>query len=335
MKIIYVALLCGLAAYGSVSLTGSGSTFVAPIASEWCRDYQNIHPGVQISYRAVGSGEGIRQAIEGTVDFGATDGPMTKVEMESYKAQHHAEVVHFPAVIGAVAPAYNLPGTPVTLNFTPDALAGIFLGTISKWNDPYLAKANPGIPLPDARIVVVHRSDASGTSYVWADYLAKVNLQWKLTVGVGTSVIWPSGRGGKGNEGVAEAISKTPFSVGYLELGYAIRNHIVYGNVRNASGKFIKADLASVTAAATETKVMPEDFRVSITNAPGDSSYPISSFSWFLVPEEVPNSAKGAALIEFIRWVITQGQTEAKGALYAPLPPRIREMELKALAKIH
>jgi phosphate transport system substrate-binding protein len=335
MKPIFVALLCVTAAYGSVSLTGSGSTFIAPIASKWCQDFQKSHPDVQISYRAVGSGAGISQAIEGTVDFGATDGPMTRLELESYKALRHANVIHFPAVIGAVVPAYNLPGSRVELNFTPAVLAGIFLGTISKWNDPELMAANPGISLPDARMTVVHRSDGSGTSYVWADYLAKISLQWKLTVGVGTSVIWPVGVGGKGNDGVAEFIEKTPFSIGYLELGYAIRNRLTYGKVRNASGNFIKADLASVTAAAAAAKTMPEDFRVSITNAPGSNSYPIASFSWFLIPEEVTNPAKRQALIEFIRWVLTDGQAEAEGALYAPLPSRIREMELKTLSTIH
>jgi phosphate transport system substrate-binding protein len=334
MKPIFVALWCGVLAWGSVSLTGSGSTFVAPIAQKWCGEYQKSHPDVQISYRSVGSGEGISQAIEGVVDFGATDGPMSRLELESYKAQRNSEVIHLPVVIGAVVPAYNLPGSPATLNFTPEVLAGIFLGTISKWNDPKLMEANPGISLPDARMTIVHRSEASGTSYVWADYLAKVSPQWKLTVGVGTSVVWPVGIGGRGNEGVAACIQKTPFSIGYLELGYAIRNHLAYGRVRNASGNFIVADLASVTAAA-KTKSMPKDFRVSITDAPGSNSYPIASFSWFLIPEKMPDSTKRQALLDFVRWVLTDGQAAAEQALYAPLPQQVRDMELKALSTIH
>jgi phosphate transport system substrate-binding protein len=212
-------------------------------------------------------------------------------------------------------------------------LAGIFLGTISKWNDPKLKEANPGISLPNVRMTAVHRSDGSGTSYIWADYLAKVSLQWKLTVGVGTSVVWPVGIGGKGNEGVAACVEKTPFSIGYLELGYAIRNRLAYGKVRNAAGKFIWPDLASVTAAA-KTKTMPEDFRVSITDPPGNNSYPIASFSWFLIPEKMPDAIKKQALLDFIHWVLTDGQSEAEQALYAPLPQQVRDMELKALATI-
>lgn len=335
MKAILIALLCGAIANGSVSLIGAGSTFVAPIASEWCQQFKRTHPEVQIEYRSVGSGEGIVQAIAGSVDFGATDGPMTRVELETYKAQHDSEVIHLPVVVGADVPAYNLPGSASELKFTPRALAGIFLGTISKWNDAELVAANSGIPLPDAPIKVVHRSDGSGTSYVWADYLAKVSMQWKLTVGVGTSVIWPVGIGGKGNPGVADLIQKTPFSIGYLELGYAIRNRIAYGRVQNSSGKFIKADLTSVTAAAAEAKSIPSDFRVSITNAPGDNSFPIASFSWFLIPKNSEKSPKRQALLEFMHWVLTDGQADAEKALYAPLPLRIREMELQTLAKIY
>jgi phosphate transport system substrate-binding protein len=267
MKIAAIGLLYTVAAYGSVTIAGAGSTFVAPIATEWCRHFQANHPGVQLTYQSVGSGEGIRQAIEGSVDFGATDGPMNRVELESYKSERQTEVIHFPVVIGAVVPAYNLPGNPA-LNFTAETLEGIYLGTITKWNAPELIKANPGIALPDSKIVVVHRSDGSGTSYVWADYLAKVSTQWKLTVGVGTSVIWPVGIGGKGNEGVAATLAGTPFSIGYLELGYAVRKRLCFGAVKNASGNFVKADVQSVAAAA-DSKPMPEDFRISVTNAPG------------------------------------------------------------------
>jgi phosphate transport system substrate-binding protein len=334
MKIAAIGLLCAAAtAYPSVTVAGAGSTFVAPIATEWCRHFQASHPGIQLTYQSVGSGEGIRQAIEGSVDFGATDGPMNKVELESYKSQRQTEVIHLPVVIGAVVPAYNLPGNP-TLNFTPEALAGIYLGTITKWNAPELTKANPGIALPDSKIVVVHRSDGSGTSYVWADYLAKVSTQWKLTVGVGTSVVWPVGIGGKGNDGVADVVVKTPSSIGYLELGYAVRKHLCYGTVKNASGKFVKADSQSVAAAA-DSKPMPEDFRVSITNSPGVNSYPIASFSWFLVPRDIKDPNKHEALIDFIRWVLTDGQAEAEGLLYVPLPPGVRWAALARLKQIH
>jgi phosphate transport system substrate-binding protein len=332
MKIAAVALLYAVAAYGSVAVTGAGSTFVAPIATEWCRHFQTSHPEIQLTYQSVGSGEGIRQAIEGSVDFGATDGPMNRLELESYKAERHSEVIHLPVVIGAVVPAYNLPGNPA-LNFTPEALAGIYLDTITKWNALELTKTNPGVALPDSRIVVVHRSDGSGTSYVWADYLAKNSTQWKLTVGVGTSVIWPVGIGGKGNEGVAETIAKTPFSIGYVELGYAIRKQLCYGFVRNASGKFVKANAQSVAAAA-ESKAMPDDFRVSITNAPGAGSYPIASFSWFLVPSQIKDPSKRKALVEFITWVLTDGQAEAESLLYVPLSPGVRRAALARLTQI-
>jgi phosphate transport system substrate-binding protein len=332
MRIAAIGLLCAITAYGGVSVVGAGSTFVAPIATEWCHHFQANHPGVQVTYESVGSGEGIRQAIEGSVDFGATDGPMNRLELESYKSQRHTEVIHLPVVIGAVVPAYNLPGNP-TLNFTPETLAGIYLGTIRKWNASELIKANPGTTLPDSKIVVVHRSDGSGTSYVWADYLAKVSTQWKLTVGVGTSVIWPVGIRAKGNQGVAETIAMTPFSIGYVELGYAIHQQLCYGAVENASGKFVKADSQSVAAAA-ESKPMPEDFRVSIANAPGANSYPIASFSWFLVPKEIKDPSKRKALIDFVRWVLMDGQAEAERLLYIPLPPNVRAAALARLAQI-
>lgn len=332
MKIAAIGLLCTISAHASVTLAGAGSTFVAPIAIDWCRHFQANHPEVQITYQSVGSGEGIHRAIEGSVDFGATDGPMNRVELESYKSERHTEVIHLPVVIGAVVPAYNLPGNP-TVNFTGETLAGIYLGTITKWNASELLKENPGAALPDSKIVVVHRSDGSGTSYVWADYLAKVSTQWKLAVGVGTSLIWPAGIAGKGNEGVAATIAKTPFSIGYLELGYAIHKQLCYGRVKNASGNFVKADSQSVAAAA-ESKRMPEDFRVSITDAPGVNSYPIASFSWFLVPREIKDTNKRDALIEFIRWVLTDGQAEAERLLYVPLPPGVNAAALARLQEI-
>lgn len=333
MKAAVMNLLFAIAAYGSVSVSGAGSTFVAPIATQWCHRFQTAHPDVHLTYDSVGSGEGIRRAIEGSVDFGATDGPMNTVEMVSYRAQHQSDVLHIPVVIGAVVPAYNLPGNP-TLNFTPEALAGIYLGTVKMWNSPELTRANPGVTLPDAAIVVVHRSDGSGTSYVWADYLAKVSPQWKLTVGVGTSVIWPVGVGDKGNEGVAERVSKTSFSIGYVELGYAMRKHLCFGTVKNPAGYFVKADSKSVAMAA-ESRTMPENFRVSITNAPGADSYPVASFSWFLIPKNVTDPGKRKALVDFIDWVLMGGQADAQELLYVPLPPGVRTAALSRLKQLH
>jgi phosphate transport system substrate-binding protein len=257
---------------------------------------------------------------------------MNRVELESYKSQRHNEVLHLPLVTGAVVPAYNLLGNPA-LNFTPKTLAGMYLGAITKWNAPELLEANPSVALPGAKIAVVHGSDGSGTSYVWADYLAKVSTQWKVTAGVGTSVIWPMGIGGKGNEGVAATVVETPFSIGYLELGYAIHNQLCYGKVKNASGKFVKADSQSVAAAA-DSKAMPKDFRVSITNATGANSYPTASFSWFLVPREIKDANKRDALIDFIRWVLTDGQAEAERLLYVPLPPGVSTAALARLKQV-
>ena len=333
MKTAAIGLLFALPAHSTVTITGAGSTFVAPIAMEWCHRYQATHPDVHVTYESVGSGQGISRAIEGSVDFGSTDGPMNKLEMESYKSQHQSDVLHLPVVIGAVVPAYSLPGNP-TLNFTPEALAGIYLGTIKKWNSPELRNANPGVTLPDAAIVVVHRSDASGTSYVWADYLAKISPQWKLTVGVGTSVIWPVGVGGKGNPGVADKVSNTSFSIGYIELGYATRKHLCFGSVKNAAGKFVKADPKTVAMAA-ESKAMPEDFRVSITNAPGTDCYPVASFSWFLVPKNVPDRTKRKALVDFVQWVLTDGQADAESLLYVPLPAGVRTASMAQLTLLH
>jgi phosphate transport system substrate-binding protein len=333
MKRAAIALVWALTAHWASTVTGAGSTFVAPIATEWAHRFGATHPGVQVTYASVGSGEGILQAIDGSVDFGATDGPMNRTELESYKAQHATDVIHLPVVIGAVVPAYNLPGNP-SLNFTPEALAGIYLGTIKKWDDPEIAKANTGIALPNSPITVVRRSDGSGTTHVWADYLAKISPQWKLTVGVGTSVIWPVGVGGKGNEGVAKTIAKTPFSIGYVELGYAIRKQLCFGEVRNSSGTFIKADARTVAAAAASKK-MPADFRVSITDVPAADAYPIASFSWFLLPSEVKDPDKRKALIEFTRWVLTDGQNDAAQLFYVPLPASVRNAALARLSQVH
>src|SRR5271156_1236624 len=268
---------------GTVLLNAAGATFPYPIYSKWFDVYHTAHPNVQINYQSIGSGGGIRQLQAGTVDFGASDGPMSDEQL----AQSKFKVLHFPTVLGADVPSYNIAGVSGELNFTQKALAGIFLGTITKWNDPEITKANAGVNLPNTDIVVIHRSDGSGTTYIWTDFLSKASDDWKDKVGKGTSVNWPVGLGGKGNEGVSGLLKQTPNSIGYVELIYAIQTHIPYGEVKNSSGNYVKADLAGVTAAAAGAAAqMPDDFRVSITNAPGKTAYPISSFTWLLIPSK-------------------------------------------------
>ncbi|HET6465495.1 MAG TPA: phosphate ABC transporter substrate-binding protein PstS [Nitrospiria bacterium] len=312
-------------------INGAGATFPYPVYSKWFDEYAKIHPDIHINYQSIGSGGGIRQASELTVDFGATDGPMNDEQLSKAKVK----LLHFPTVMGAVVPTYNIPGVTAELNFTPKALAGIFLGTITKWNDPEIAMANSGVKLPDNAIVVVHRSDGSGTTYIWVDYLSKVSPEWKEKVGVGTSVNWPVGLGGKGNEGVSGLVKQTPYAIGYVELIYAAQNKIDYGLVQNSAGKFIKASLESVTsAAAGAAKAMPSDFRVSLTNAPGDISYPIASFTWLLIPQKIDDPKKGKAITGFLQWMLKDGQKYAPGLLYAPLPKEVVAMEEKAVGQI-
>ena len=314
-----------------VLINGAGATFPYPIYSKWFNEYHRKFPQIQINYQSIGSGGGIRQVIEGTVDFGATDGPMTDEQLKQAKTK----ILHFPTVLGAVVPAYNVPGVTQEINFTPEALAGIFLGKITKWSDPELKKANAGVNLPDKNIVVIHRSDGSGTTYVWVDYLSKVSPEWKSKVGVNTSVNWPVGLGGKGNEGVAGLIKQTPNSLGYVELIYAIQNKMLYGKVRNSAGTPVKADLASVTAAAAgAVKTMPADFRVSITNAAGQDAYPISSFTWLLIPSKIQDQAKKKVIKEFLQWMLSDGQNMVEALSYAKLPKEVVAMEQKAIAAI-
>src|ERR1700676_2982553 len=278
-----LALIVAVFAHAALSITGAGATFPYPIYSKWFDEYKKKNPSIEINYASIGSGGGIKQVTEGTVDFGASDGPMNDEQLKAFQEKHGVSILHFPTVLGADVPTYNVPGVSVALNFAPEAVAGIFLGKITKWNDPAIAAANKGVNLPGNDIVVVHRSDGSGTSYIWTDYLSKVSDDWKSKVGKGTSVNWPVGLGGKGNEGVAGLIKQTPTSFGYVELIYAIQNSMPYGKVKNSSGEFIKADLSSVTAAAAATaKTMPDDFRVSITDAPGNTAYPIANFTWLL-----------------------------------------------------
>jgi phosphate transport system substrate-binding protein len=314
-----------------VTVTGAGATFPYPIYSKWFDEYHKRHAPVQINYQSIGSGGGIRQVLAGTVDFGATDGPMSDEQL----GQAKVGILHLPTVLGAVVPTYNLQGLTGDLRLTRAALAGIFLGTVTKWNDPAIARANPGVALPSADIVVVHRSDGSGTTYVWTDYLTKVSDDWKARVGQNTSVNWPVGLGGKGNEGVAGLVKQTPNALGYVELVYALQNRLAYGAVQNAAGAFVRADLASVTAAAASVAgAMPDDFRVSITDAPGASAYPIASFTWLLVPLQIPDAAKGTAIVDFLRWMLADGQAMAEPLGYARLPQDVVTRAQRAVTRI-
>ncbi len=322
-------------AIGAMSITGAGATFPYPIYSKWFSEYHKAHPEIEINYQSIGSGGGIKNVTDGTVDFGATDGPMNDQQLKEYKEKHGFDVLHFPTVLGALVPTYNIPGIRGELNFTPQALADVYLGKITKWSDPEIANANPGVKLPASDIVVVHRSDGSGTTYCWTDYLSKISPEWKSKVGTGTSVNWPVGLGMKGNEGVSGQINQTPNSLGYVELIYAIQNKLPYGKVKNASGVFVKAELATVTAAAAgAAAAMPDDFRVSITNAPGKSAYPISSFTWLLIPSKIKDPVKGKAIKDFLVWMLGPGQKMTEALDYAPLPLAVVAKERKALANV-
>jgi phosphate transport system substrate-binding protein len=329
MLVLACALLA-LPAIAQTTLNGAGATFPYPMYSKWFSEYHKLHPEIQINYQSIGSGGGIRQVINGTVDFGASDGPMTDEMLKEAKTK----ILHMPTVLGADVPAYNIAGVTAELKFTPEALAGIFLGKITKWNDKAITSANPGVNLPDKDIIVVHRSDGSGTTYIWTDYLSKVSPEWQSQVGTGTSVKWPIGLGGKGNEGVAGSIRQLQGSIGYVELIYAVQNNIAYGSVRNAAGNFVKASLDSVTAAAASAPKMPADFRVSITNAPGKDAYPISSFTWLLIPAQSKDAAKGKILADFLNWMVTDGQKMTAALSYAPLPDGVVQKEKDAIKQV-
>ena len=316
-------------------INGAGATFPYPIYSKWFDEYHQKNTNTEFNYQSVGSGAGIRQVTEGTVDFGATDGPMNDDQLKAFQAKRGSGILHFPTVLGAAVPTYNVPGVSGALNFTPEALAGIFLGKITKWNDPAIAGANKGVNLPANDIVVVHRSDGSGTTYIWTDYLSKVSDEWKSKVSKNTSVNWPVGLGGKGNEGVTGLIKQTPNSIGYVELIYAVQNKMAYGSVKNASGAFVKADFNTVTeAASAAAKNMPDDFRVSITNAAGKNAYPISTFTWLLIPSHIPDAAKAKTIKAFLQWMLADGQKYAAGLSYASLPKEVIAKEVKQIAKI-
>jgi len=328
-----IALLCvvlAAPAFGQTTVNGAGATFPNPMYQKWFSEYHKAHPDIQFNYQSIGSGGGIRQVLAQTVDFGASDGPMTDEQLSQAKTK----ILHIPTVMGAVVPAYNVPGVSTELKFTPEALAGIFLGKITTWNDPAIAKANPGVSLPNQTIIVVHRSDGSGTTYIFTDYLSKVSSEWANGPGKGTSVKWPVGLGGKGNEGVAGMIRQMQGGIGYIELIYAVQNKIDYGLVKNAGGTFVKASLESVTAAAASVKSMPADFRVSITNAPGKDAYPISSFTWLLIPEKSKEAAKGKILADFLTWMVDDGQKMTADLTYAPLPGNVAEKVKGAIKSV-
>jgi phosphate transport system substrate-binding protein len=341
MKRIATILLVGLGlasfvvAQGTLSLTGAGATFPYPMYSKWFDEYHKKNPGLEINYQSIGSGGGIKQITEGTVDFGASDGPMTDEQLKAYQDKHGSAILHFPTVLGAVVPTYNIPGVTAPLNFTPEALAGIYLGKVTKWNDPLITGPNKGVNLPADDIIVVHRAESSGTTYVWTDFLSKVSEEWKTKVGKSTAVKWPVGLGGQGNEGVTGTVKNTPDSIGYVELIYAESNKIPYGNVKNAAGVFVKASLAGVTAAAAgAAKAMPDDFRVSITNAPGKDAYPISSFTWLLIPAKFSDAVKRDAIKGFVSWMLADGQNYAEALSYGRLPKEVVAKEKKALNNI-
>jgi len=321
----------GMSVAAAQQITAAGATFPAPIYQKWFDEYHKMHSDVQVNYQSIGSGAGIQQLTSGTVDFGASDMPMTDDQIAKLKIK----ALHFPTVLGAVVPTYNIPGVSQDLKFSGEALAGIYLGKVKKWNDPALVKDNAGVKLPNEDIVVVHRSDGSGTSFIWTDFLSKVSPEWKSKVGASTSVSWPVGLGGKGNEGVAGTVKQTPNSIGYVELIFALQNKMPYGSVKNESGAFVKASLDAVSAAAAgAAKSMPADFRVSITNAPGKNAYPISSFTWMLIPDKIPDAAKAKAVKAFLQWMVTDGQKMTEALAYAPLPKEVIAKETKQISQI-
>jgi phosphate transport system substrate-binding protein len=317
------------------TINGAGATFPYPLYGQWFNAFQSAHQGVEINYRDVGSGAGVKQLLDGAVDFGASDMPLSDDQIAQATAKLKTTVLHFPMILGAAVPAYNLPGVPDNLKFTPAALAGIFRGSIRKWDDPAIAASNPGVKIPGDAIVVIHRAEGSGTSYCWTDYLSKVDPEWNKRVGKGTTVPWPVGTAAMGNDGVAALIKQTAYALGYVELTYAKLNRIPFGSVRNSAGVFVRADLDSVAAAAASVaNKIPDHFRVSITDAPGARAYPISTFTWFLVPAKGPNPAARKALVAFLRWALTDGQSLAAPLQYAPLPKDLAAREIKALSAI-
>ena len=329
-KLLGLTIAFGLTATASAQMmiNGAGATFPYPIYSKWFDAYTKVDPSVRFNYQSIGSGGGQKQIMAQTVDFGASDGPMSDDNL----SKAPGKLLHIPTVAGADVVAYNLPGNPA-LKLDADTIAAIFLGEIKKWNDPKIAALNPGVTLPDQEIVVVHRSDGSGTTYIWTDYLSKISPEWKAKVGTNTSVNWPTGIGGKGNEGVAGQIKQTPGALGYVELIYAIQNKMAYADVKNAAGKFVKASLESITAAMATAQI-PDDFRFSITNASGEAAYPICGATWLLVYEQQQDATKGKKLVEFLKWAQKDGEKMAKDLDYAPLPESLQARVLKRIEEI-
>jgi phosphate transport system substrate-binding protein len=331
IALLAAACLATTAARADLTIDGAGATFPYPIYSKWFSEYNKLHPDVKINYQSIGSGGGIRQLTNQTVFFGASDGPMTQEQLLGAPGK----VLHFPTVLGAVVPVYNLPGVDAELKFTGPLLADIVLGKVAKWSDPAIAAENPGVTFPSMDITLAHRADGSGTTYIFVDFLSKVSEEFKKKVGVATSVNWPTGIGGKGNEGVASLVKQTPGALGYVELIYALQNQIAYGSVKNAAGEYVKASLDGVKAAAAAAAgQMPADFRVSITNAPGKGVYPISSFTWLLLYEKPKDRDKSKAMVDFMKWALSDGQKYATDLGYAPLPDSVVKLELPALEKI-
>jgi phosphate transport system substrate-binding protein len=331
IAILATAVLATTAARADLTIDGAGATFPYPIYSKWFSEYNKLHPEVKINYQSIGSGGGIRQLTNQTVFFGASDGPMTQEQLLAAPGK----VLHFPTVLGAVVPVYNLPGVDTELKFSGPLLADMVLGKVTKWNDPAIAAENPGVTFPSMDITVAHRADGSGTTYIFVDYLSKVSEEFKKKVGVATAVNWPTGIGGKGNEGVASLVKQTPGALGYVELIYALQNNIAYGSVKNAGGEYVKASLEGVkAAAAVAAGQMPADFRVSITNAPGKGVYPISSFTWLLLYEKPKDRDKSKAMVDFMKWALSDGQKYAADLGYAPLPEAVVKLEMPALEKI-
>src|SRR6266404_4721270 len=329
-RFLGLAVAFGLSASASAQMTinGAGATFPYPIYSKWFDEYAKVDPSVRFNYQSIGSGGGQKQILAQTVDFGASDGPMSDDNL----AKVPGKLLHIPPVAGADVVAYDLPGNPA-LKLDGDTIAGIFLGQIKKWNDPKIASLNPGVKLPDQEIVVVHRSDGSGTTYIWTDYLSKISAEWKQKVGTNTSVNWPVGIGGKGNEGVAGQIKQTPGAVGYVELIYAVQNKMPYADVKNSAGEFVKASLESITAAMATAEI-PDDFRFSMTNAPGKGAYPIAGATWLLVYERQKDATKGKKLVEFLKWAAKDGEKMAQDLQYAPLPESLQQRVLKRIDDI-
>jgi phosphate transport system substrate-binding protein len=319
-------LALALGAAQAQKLTGAGATFPYPIYSKWFSEYSSAHPGVEVNYASIGSGGGITQVTKGLVDFGASDMPMTDAALSASPIK----LIHIPTVLGAVVPIFNVPGVS-DLKFSGDVLADIYLGKVNNWNDARIAKDNPGAKLPDQKIIVVHRSEGSGTSFIWTDYLSKVSKEWADGPGKGSSLNWPIGVGGKGNEGVAGLIRQLPGAIGYVELIYALQNKINYGDVKNASGNFVKASIDGVTEAAASVKQMPADYRISITNAPGANAYPISSFTYLLIPAKSADPSKGKVLKDMLSWILKSGEGEVSQLSYAPLPDALQQKVLNTV----